>query len=87
MAPALFGSSATLLLEASQQGIPQEKQSITQSESCASQVKCEKQKYKWNIVWRNVIAFIYIHAAGLYGLYLVFTKVKFASFVIGKFFL
>ncbi|XP_049820262.1 acyl-CoA Delta-9 desaturase-like isoform X2 [Aethina tumida] len=29
-------------------------------------------KYKWEIVWRNVIAFIYLHTFGLYGLYLLF---------------
>ncbi|KAF6213874.1 hypothetical protein GE061_011599 [Apolygus lucorum] len=27
-------------------------------------------KYKWKIVWRNVIAFIYLHIASLYGIYL-----------------
>lgn len=81
MAPNLFGSSATLLLEASQQGIPQEKPSVTKTETPVLKSKSGKQKYKWQIVWRNVIAFVYIHAAAVYGLYLVFTSAKFASFL------
>ncbi|KAK9884982.1 hypothetical protein WA026_009213 [Henosepilachna vigintioctopunctata] len=31
-----------------------------------------KPEYKWRIVWRNVIAFIYLHTFSIYGLYLVF---------------
>lgn len=27
-------------------------------------------KYKWNIVWKNVIVFIYLHLGGIYGFYL-----------------
>lgn len=30
--------------------------------------------YKWHIVWRNVIAFVYLHVFSVYGLYLVFFK-------------
>lgn len=29
--------------------------------------------YQWHIVWRNVIAFMYLHYACLYGLYLIVT--------------
>ena len=85
MAPNLFGSSATLLLEASQQGLSQEKQNVPKLEPSLSKVKSDEQKYKWHIVWRNVIAFVYIHAAAVYGLYLVFTSAKFVSFITGEF--
>ncbi|KAJ0175634.1 hypothetical protein K1T71_008793 [Dendrolimus kikuchii] len=29
--------------------------------------------YEWHIVWRNVLAFIYLHVAAAYGFYLMFT--------------
>ncbi|XP_033226668.1 (11Z)-hexadec-11-enoyl-CoA conjugase-like [Belonocnema kinseyi] len=81
MAPTLFGSSATLLLEASQHGISQEKKSVPKPELSLSKARSDEKKYKWHVVWRNVIAFVYIHGAAVYGLYLVFTSAKFASFV------
>ncbi|XP_076643231.1 acyl-CoA Delta-9 desaturase [Halictus rubicundus] len=83
MAPNLFGTSATLYLEAAQQGVHQEKsaaekaspQKLTVRNSSASPAR----KYKWNIVWRNVIAFLYLHVGTVYGLYLVFTEMKLIS--------
>lgn len=36
--------------------------------------KAEKRKLK--LVWRNIIAFGYLHAAALYGAYLIFTSAK-----------
>lgn len=33
-------------------------------------------KFWSQIVWRNVIIFLYVHLAALYGLYLTFTKIK-----------
>jgi stearoyl-CoA desaturase (delta-9 desaturase) len=33
------------------------------------------------IVWRNVLVFIYLHLAALYGLYLCFTDVTWATLV------
>lgn len=32
--------------------------------------------YEWKIVWRNVIAFLYLHISSLYGLYLMFTVAR-----------
>ncbi|CAL1678949.1 unnamed protein product [Lasius platythorax] len=40
-----------------------------------------KVDYEWKIVWRNVIAFIYIHLAGLYGLYIAFFYAKLWTFI------
>lgn len=31
-----------------------------------------KSEYHWQIVWRNVIAFIYLHSVSVYGFYLIF---------------
>ncbi|XP_066994123.1 acyl-CoA Delta-9 desaturase [Anabrus simplex] len=33
-------------------------------------------EYKREIVWRNVILFVYLHVAALYGVYLMFTSAK-----------
>ncbi|XP_012217553.1 acyl-CoA Delta-9 desaturase-like [Linepithema humile] len=78
MAPNLFGNSATLFLEASQD--------ISQKKSAAEKAVTQKlplqkaqnskPKYQWKIVWRNVIAFVYLHLGSLYGLYLCFTAAK-----------
>ncbi|XP_077286019.1 acyl-CoA Delta-9 desaturase-like [Arctopsyche grandis] len=33
-------------------------------------------EYKWEIVWRNTIAFIYLHLGTIYGIYLAYTYAK-----------
>ncbi|KAK4883051.1 hypothetical protein RN001_006370 [Aquatica leii] len=74
MAPNLIGSSALFLAEATS----------TDNTELSTKSKHQPQtqvvkpippsiypKYKWNVVWRNVIAFLYLHIAGLYGFYLI----------------
>ncbi|CAF4848120.1 unnamed protein product [Pieris macdunnoughi] len=42
----------------------------------------KRRDYEWQIVWRNVLAFIYLHAASMYALYLIFTgKAKLVTFL------
>ncbi|XP_076628649.1 acyl-CoA Delta-9 desaturase isoform X2 [Colletes latitarsis] len=80
MAPNLFGTSATLYLEASQQNVCQDEQSPMKSklQKFVDQPTPDvTPTYKWNIVWRNVIAFIYLHLGALYGFYLMFNGTKF----------
>lgn len=87
MAPNLFGNSATLFLEASQ-NVSQDKADVknTTPKAAVSSDKLQnKSKYKWNIVWRNVIAFVYLHAGFLYGLYLLITGARILTFLWGKF--
>ncbi|CAG4985876.1 acyl-CoA Delta-9 desaturase-like [Colias croceus] len=36
-------------------------------------------KREWKIVWRNVILFAFLHAGGVYGAYLFFTKAMWAT--------
>ncbi|CAH0558582.1 unnamed protein product [Brassicogethes aeneus] len=38
--------------------------------------KPSQPQYEWQIVWRNVIAFIYLHSFAIYGLYLLFAACK-----------
>lgn len=79
MAPNLFGTSATLFLEASQQNVHQEKASTENASTqkvLVQKPQIQTPKYEWNIVWRNVIAFIYLHGGALYGLYLIFTVAR-----------
>lgn len=44
--------------------------------------KAEKRKLKW--VWRNIIAFIYLHAAAVYGIWLVLTSAKLQTSAFGE---
>lgn len=88
MAPNLFGSSATLFLEASQQDVSQKKstaeKSATQNLSL-QKTQGTKPKYQWKIVWRNVIAFIYLHGGAVYGLYLLITVAQLYTLLWGMF--
>ncbi|XP_012142118.2 acyl-CoA Delta-9 desaturase isoform X3 [Megachile rotundata] len=85
MAPNLFGTSSTLYLEASQQGVHQDKSTTEKTSSQPVQVQKTpekvQQKYKWKIVWRNVIAFIYLHIGSLYGMYLFFNGTRFYTLI------
>lgn len=40
---------------------------------------------KLHIVWRNVILFAYLHMAGVYGAYLMFTSAKIKTSAWGEF--
>ncbi|XP_008550319.1 acyl-CoA Delta-9 desaturase [Microplitis demolitor] len=93
MAPNLFGNSATLFLEASQ-NVAQDNNkpnvdiktnkpvNVTTEQSITNNTNTNNnKKYKWSIVWRNVIAFIYLHVGSVYGLYLLFTGAKLLTFM------
>lgn len=43
-----------------------------------------KKKIKRQIVWRNVIIFMYLHLGAIYGLYLVFTSAKIVTTLFGE---
>lgn len=47
-------------------------------------IKNPEKKYELQIVWRNVILFIYFHIAALYGVYLMFTSAKLATIIFSK---
>ncbi|XP_003492441.1 (11Z)-hexadec-11-enoyl-CoA conjugase-like isoform X2 [Bombus vosnesenskii] len=82
MAPNLFGTSATLYLEASQQNIHQEKSTTEKTnnqELLVEKSSNTESSYEWKIVWRNVIAFTYLHIGAIYGLYLAFTSAKYQT--------
>lgn len=44
--------------------------------------RAEKRKLRW--VWRNIIAFIYLHIAAVYGLWLVLTSAKLQTSAFGE---
>jgi ribosomal protein S28E/S33 len=46
-------------------------------------VKSTKPQHRWQIVWRNVVIFIYLHVAAIYGLYLLFAVMQLKTFVWG----
>jgi stearoyl-CoA desaturase (delta-9 desaturase) len=41
------------------------------------------QKYKRQIVWRNIILFVYLHVAAVYGAYLMLTSAKIITTLFG----
>lgn len=43
-----------------------------------------KKPYKRTIVWRNVLLFVYLHLAALYGLYLMLFSAKLATVAFGN---
>lgn len=47
----------------------------------------EKNEYKLQIVWRNVIIMTVLHLSALYGLYLCFVSAKWQTSLAGMFFL
>lgn len=89
MAPNLFGTSATLFLEATQQDVSQKKppseQNGAQKVSSSQKAQSATTKYEWKIVWRNVIAFVYLHLGAIYGLYLLLVAAKGYTFLWCKF--
>jgi hypothetical protein len=42
-------------------------------------------QFQRTIVWRNVIIFLYVHLAALYGLYLTFFKIKVLTVIWGEY--
>lgn len=47
-----------------------------------SMKKADRRKLK--LVWRNIIAFGYLHLAAVYGAWLIFTSAKWQTIVLGK---
>lgn len=43
-----------------------------------------KEKIKSALVWRNIIAFTYVHIAALYGAWLLLTAAKFYTVLFGE---
>jgi hypothetical protein len=90
MAPNLTTASALFLTEAEgsvgYQSKSQKPASVVRSRS-APQKENEDQptmQYKWDIRWRNVIAFLYLHIYSLYGIYLMFTAAKYQTTIWSK---
>lgn len=59
---------------------------MTKNTLNAPEASDKKEQYKREIVWRNVLIFIYIHIGGLYGLYLLIFEADLRTFLFGKFF-
>lgn len=77
MAPNLLTTSPLFLAEATTaepvQVISQNAHkiaAITTQTRTRQAARSNQPQYRWQIVWRNVLAFIYLHTFALYGLYL-----------------
>ncbi|KAK1134885.1 hypothetical protein K0M31_007652 [Melipona bicolor] len=77
----MFGSSTSLHLGTSHQSTTEK----ASNQTLQSQKSSIQPKYEWKIVWRNVIAFAYLHLGALYGIYLTFTATKLQTTLWGIF--
>lgn len=89
MAPNLIGNSALFLAEATttEEPVPQviNRTSHHQNINAKQSSKSQHPKYRWEIVWRNVLAFLYLHTAGLYGMYLFLFVCTWKTFLWSKY--
>lgn len=89
MAPTIMGTS-TIFLDEAARAAEIVKSVYTQADVRKQQTQIppvtskEPQQYKREIVWRNVVFFVYLHCAALYGFYLIFTEIRFYTFLFGK---
>ncbi|XP_055526041.1 acyl-CoA Delta-9 desaturase [Wyeomyia smithii] len=58
------------------------KKTEQQTTSSVSSSSSSSRAYPKVLVWRNIIAFIYLHGGFLYGTYLLFTSAKFSTFLL-----
>lgn len=49
-----------------------------------AEVEEKPSERKLQLVWRNIVLFIYLHAVALYGLYLCVTSARWATVIFGK---
>jgi hypothetical protein len=47
-------------------------------------VRTTKPQYRWQIVWRNVLIFIYLHVAASFGIYYMFTLMQWRTLLWGE---
>uniref|UniRef100_A0A0V0GDS0 Putative fatty acid desaturase n=1 Tax=Triatoma dimidiata TaxID=72491 RepID=A0A0V0GDS0_TRIDM len=70
MSPNLSGTATGLFLAEAEVISSRKPQQLQASK------KSQGPHYEWQIVWRNVLGFVYLHVGALYGLYLAFTVGK-----------
>lgn len=88
MAPNLLGNSL-YIAESSIEQIPSDKLINTKEQSILSSnnqngTKTTIDPYRVILVWRNIIAFLYLHIAAIYGCYLCFTSAKTSTNITSK---
>ncbi|XP_031334554.1 acyl-CoA Delta(11) desaturase-like isoform X1 [Photinus pyralis] len=85
MAPNLIGTAALFLAETTSEDtvVLTAKPSTRhqQTQVIRQPLKNNKPKYRWTVVWSNVLAFLYLHVGGLYGLYLLFFGCSWKTFL------
>jgi len=54
-------------------------------EATKTDFKPKNEQYKVHLVWRNIIAFVYLHLGAIYGIYLCFTHARFYTFLWSKY--
>lgn len=88
MAPNLLGNSL-YIAESTIEQLSSDKLNKTKEQQILSsnnqnETKTTIEPYRVILVWRNIIAFIYLHIAAIYGLYLCFTSAKSSTILVSK---
>lgn len=87
MAPNVTSPTSMFLAEA--EVISQPRKHILQEPVrplASAKPSAPKSEYHWQIVWRNVIAFIYLHSVSMYGFYLILSgKVRLYTVLFGEY--
>lgn len=88
MAPNMLGNTL-LLADAKEDKIhrPVESnnnESKFESKQSAKNTSSKTDDYKVQIVWLNVTLMVYLHASALYGIFLLFTRAKLATWIFSK---
>jgi stearoyl-CoA desaturase (delta-9 desaturase) len=59
------------------------KETVSKGNKNSLNISVAKEEYKTELVWRNIIAFIYLHIAAIYGVYLLLFVADIRTFICG----
>jgi stearoyl-CoA desaturase (Delta-9 desaturase) len=65
-------------------GVLNEQDAETYDGGLATQSKKYASRRSVKLVWRNIILFVYLHFAAVYGLWLMLTSAKWSTGIFGK---
>jgi hypothetical protein len=82
MAPNQLGNS--LFLSETNSAEPVQIISKQELPQIKSYVRSPKPQYRWQIVWRNVLIFTYLHVTAIFGIYYTFTLMQWRTFLWGE---
>lgn len=84
MAPNVTGSPTSLFLAGAEVISPPETP-IKPIKPAKTTPTSPKSEYRWQIVWRNVLAFVYLHSVAAYAIIqILLLRINIMTFLLGK---